>query len=123
MNITSHKCECAGVGNCPKFRQYMDERMFDMCQTALQTPVRAQYIAGLYSKISLGTCEYKGEPLLTSDGFRKTRYQGCGCGGEPVRKTTLYQCSAPGAPREAEDNCELRCTSFRPVLHNTTDQN
>ena len=123
MNLANHKCECDGVGICPKFGQYMDERMFDMCQTALMTPTRAQYVSTLYAKISNGACEYKGEPLVDSSGFRRTRYQGCGCGGEPVKKTTLYNCSAPGAPREAEDNCELRCTSFRPILLEPTDQN
>jgi hypothetical protein len=123
MDISNHKCECTQPGLCKKFGQYMDDRHFDMCQTALLSALRMQVIGSLYSKIVVGRCVHKGLPLVDEYGFRKTRYQGCGCAGEPVSKTTLYQCSAPGAYREGEDNCELRCTSFIPAPHNTTDQN
>lgn len=122
-DISNHKCDCSNPGLCPKFGQYMDDAHFDMCQTALLSPVRMQVIASLYDKITVGHCEYKGQPLVDEYGFRKTRYQGCGCGGEPVKRTTLYQCNAPGSYREGEDNCELRCTSFRPIPNSKTGPN
>ena len=123
MDISNHKCECTEPGLCKKFGQYMDDRYHDMCKTALLSAVRMQTIAALYSKVEVGHCAYKGLPLVDEYGFRKTRYQGCGCGGEPVKQTTLYQCSAPGAYREGEDNCELRCTSFIPGSPDQHDPN
>ena len=111
----NHLCQCESAGFCTLFGRVMDEREHHICQTASQTPLRAQFIAEMYARTGAGQCVYKGDPLLDQYGHHRTR-AGCGCAGALSRlRTHLYQCSAPGAPREAEDHCEDRCGAYRPT--------